>query len=75
MEGLETSGTNFPNNSYVSALESLFQIKIETPDTIDQSPFANLKIRICIDVNLLKGRTTISLLPYGEQKHANNQCI
>ena len=40
MEGIE-----HPNNR-LNLIEDLFQIKVDTSELIDESPFAKLKIRI-----------------------------
>lgn len=55
MEGIEDS------SKHVEQLESLFQIKIETPNAapIDSSPFANLKMRVSIKSNLLQSKLII----------------
>lgn len=36
------------NSDLIKTIEGVFQLKIETPDSIDQSPFAKLKTRICV---------------------------
>lgn len=48
--------------NHISLLEDIYQIKIETPDYVDQSPFANLKIRICIDSKFINSMLIFSLI-------------